>query len=86
MRPRATACTNWSGGPSWPSYDEDFAPDDDARFDLRKPSELGAELVEELAEFCDLDADLDVLDGPNIDRDDWRTLVDEVRTCLELQD
>ena len=66
--------------------DEDFEPDDDARFDLRKPSEFGAELVVELAEFCDLDADLDVLDGPNIDRDDWRTLVDEVRTCLELQD
>jgi hypothetical protein len=66
--------------------DEDFEPDDDARFDLRKPSEFGAELVVELAEFCDLDADLDVLDGPNVDRDDWRTLVDEVQTCLELQD
>lgn len=66
--------------------DEDFEPDDDARFDLRKPTEFGAELVIDLAEFCDLDADLDVLDGPNVDRDDWRTLVGEVQTCLELQD
>ena len=66
--------------------DEDFEPDEDARFDLRKPSEFGSELVVELAEFCDLDADLDVLDGPNVDRDDWRALVDEVQTCLELQD
>ena len=66
--------------------DEDFTPHEDATYDLRKPTEGGAALVVELAEFCDLDADLDVLDGPNVDRDDWRALVDEVQTCFELQD
>ncbi|WP_375496888.1 hypothetical protein [uncultured Jatrophihabitans sp.] len=66
--------------------DEDFTPDEDATFDLRKPSGPGTELVVELAEFCGLEADLDVLDGPNVDRDDWRALVDEVRTCLQPAD
>jgi hypothetical protein len=27
-----------------------------------------------------------VLDGPHIDRDDWRALVDEVVTCFEPGD
>ena len=63
-----------------------FAPADDAVYDLRKPNAPGADLLRELADFCGLDADTDVLDGPSIDRDDWNELVTEVRTCLEPQD
>jgi hypothetical protein len=66
--------------------DDLFAPEDDAVYDLRKPSSRGAELVRELAEFCLLEADLDVLDAPNIDRDDWTDLVTEVRTCFQPED
>lgn len=66
--------------------DDAFAPQDDATYDLRKPSPAGAQLVRELAEFCNLDADLGVLDGPAVDRDDWRELVTEVATCLQPQD
>ncbi|WP_375480099.1 hypothetical protein [uncultured Jatrophihabitans sp.] len=66
--------------------DEAFAPAEDAVYDLRKPSEDGADLVRELADFCDLDADTDVLDEPDIDRDDWRDLVAEIETCLVQQD
>ena len=64
--------------------DEAFAPQ--LSYDLRKPSEEGAELLRQLADFCRLDADTDVLDGPRIDRDDWRALVDEVVTCFEPGD
>jgi hypothetical protein len=66
--------------------DDAFAPDDDASFDLRKPSVEGAELVRQLAEFCGLEADLDVLNGPSIDRDDWTELVTEIETCFQPQD
>jgi hypothetical protein len=66
--------------------DDAFAPAEDATYDLRKPSDDGAELVRELATFCGLDADLDVLDGPSVDRDDWRALVTEVATCFQQQD
>jgi hypothetical protein len=66
--------------------DDSFAPDEDARYDLRKPSPEGAELVRELAEFCGLEADLDVLDRPSIDKDDWTDLITEIRTCFQPQD
>lgn len=65
--------------------DAAFAPDEDSRYDLRKPSTPGAELLRELADFCRLDADTDVLDGPSIDRDDWTALVTEVETCFRLE-
>jgi hypothetical protein len=64
--------------------DDAFTPDES--FDLRKPSERGAELVRELADFCMLEADTDVLDGPSIDKDDWTDLVTEVRSCFVEQD
>ncbi len=66
--------------------------DDDDAFaaaqsvDLRKPSPEGARLLRELADFCRLDADTEVLDRSRIDRDDWRALLDEVATCLEPGD
>jgi hypothetical protein len=66
--------------------DDAFAPDDDAVFDLRKPSTANAVLVRQLAEFCGLEADLAVLDGASIDREDWRELVTEVATCFQPQD
>jgi hypothetical protein len=65
--------------------DDSFAPTDDARYDLRKPSARSAELVRELADFCDLDADTEVLDGPTIDRDDWAALVAELQTCFAVE-
>ncbi|MGH8862791.1 MAG: hypothetical protein ACRDVG_16420, partial [Jatrophihabitantaceae bacterium] len=66
--------------------DEVFAPGLDATYDLRKPSARGAELMRELIAFCDLDVDTSVLDGPSVDRDDWRELLGEVERCLERQD
>jgi hypothetical protein len=66
--------------------DDAFAPTDDAHFDLRKPSARGAELVRELADFCRLEADTDVLDGPSIDKDDWSSLIIEIETCFDPQD
>jgi hypothetical protein len=64
--------------------DEAFAPE--VSYDLRKPSADGAELLRELAAFCHLEADTDVLDGPSIDRDDWRDLLAEVETCFTEED
>jgi hypothetical protein len=69
--------------------DDAFAPAADASYDLRKPSEAGALLLEELIEFCDLDADaalLDTDDPASINKDDWRALVDEVQSCFVPQD
>jgi hypothetical protein len=76
----------WWGELADEQDDDAFAPDDSASYDLRRPSADGAELVRELAEFCGLEADLEVLDGPAIDRDDWTELVTEIRTCLQQQD
>jgi hypothetical protein len=66
--------------------DEVFTPGLDADYDLRKPSARGAELVRELVAFCHLDVDTDVLDGPNIDRDDWREVLDEVIPSFDRDD
>ncbi|HEY3716051.1 MAG TPA: hypothetical protein VGL39_16105 [Jatrophihabitantaceae bacterium] len=66
--------------------DDAFAPDEDAVFDLGKPTPAGIELVRQLADFCGLEADLDILDGPSVDRQDWRELVTEVRTCFRPED
>ena len=66
--------------------DEVFTPALDANYDLRKPSARGAELLRELIAFCDLDIDTAVLDGPNIDRDDWRDVLDEVVTSFDVDD
>ncbi|HEY7010817.1 MAG TPA: hypothetical protein VH395_17835 [Jatrophihabitantaceae bacterium] len=66
--------------------DEVFTPGLDANYDLRKPSDRGAELLRELIAFTDLDIDTSVLDGSSVDREDWRDIVDEVRGCFTLQD
>jgi hypothetical protein len=66
--------------------DEVFTPALDATYDLRKPSTRGAELLRELIAFCDLDLDPSVLDGPSIDRDDWRDVLEEVQGCLRPAD
>jgi hypothetical protein len=66
--------------------DDAFLPHDDSTFDLRKPSDGGADLLRELADYCGLDADTDVLDSSSIDKDDWTALVAEVRTCLVVED
>jgi hypothetical protein len=76
----------WWGELADEEDDEAFLPEDDAVYDLRKPGSRGAELLRELADFCGLDADTDVLDGPSIDRDDWNELVTEVRTCFQQED
>jgi hypothetical protein len=66
--------------------DELFTPGLDAAYDLRRPSTNGAELLRELVGFCNLDIDLSLLDSPSVDRDDWRDVVAEVRTCLKPED
>jgi hypothetical protein len=66
--------------------DNAFAPGLDGSYDLRKPSVRGAELLRELVAFADLAADTSVLDGPSVDKDDWRALLDEAVTCLQVQD
>jgi hypothetical protein len=65
--------------------DAEFAPAEGARYDLRKPSARAAALVRELAQFCGLEADTDVLDQPSIDREDWNVLIDELRTCFAVE-
>jgi hypothetical protein len=66
--------------------DELFTPGLDASYDLRRPSSAAAELLRELVAFCNLDLDVSLLDSPSVDRDDWRDLVAEVRTCFEPED
>jgi hypothetical protein len=65
--------------------DEVFAPGLDGSYDLRKPSARGIELLEELIDFCDLEADEQELDA-GMNKDDWAAVVAEVAGCLELQD
>ncbi len=67
--------------------DELFTPLDEATYDLRSPSSRGAELLRELIIFCDLsEIDVSILDGDRVDKDDWRSVVDEVKGCLKPQD
>ena len=69
--------------------DNAFAPQDDATYDLRKPSAQAAELVRELVEFCGLELDAElvgILNSASIDRDDWRELVNEIATCFQRED
>jgi hypothetical protein len=65
--------------------DEVFAPALDANYDLNAPSTRGAELVRELVEFCDLEAEQADLDDP-IDADTWESIVAEIKTCLRTED
>lgn len=74
----------WWGELAEVEDDDAFAPTDDEHYDLRKPTEDGADLLRELAEFCSLEADTDVLDVPPIDKEDWAALVAEVRTCFSV--
>ena len=66
--------------------DDLFEPGEDSAYDLRKPSAGGADLVRELASFCRLEIDEGVLDGPSIDKTDWRDLIDEVVGCMQPED
>jgi hypothetical protein len=45
----------------------------------------GAELLRELVDFCELDAEESDLEDP-IDPADWDRIVFELETCLERQD
>lgn len=79
----------WWGELADEENDDAFAPQEDATYDLRKPSPPGATLLRELVEFCDLEPDaqlLELLDSPSIDRDDWRELISEVQTCFRRED
>ena len=64
--------------------DDEFAPAEDASYDLRAPNADGADLLAELIAFCNLDIDRTLLDGPaeRIDKDDWREFVRDVRPGL----
>lgn len=66
--------------------DQTFAPALDAEYDLRKPSTSGAELITELAEFCNLELDLTVLEASSVNAEDFSDLVGEVSSCLQPQD
>jgi hypothetical protein len=69
-----------------PDLDQEiFTPALDASYDLGKPSTRAAVVLRELAEFCQLDADVEGLNDP-IDEPTWANLVDEVQTCLQLED
>ncbi|MEO6886119.1 MAG: hypothetical protein ABI232_07535 [Jatrophihabitantaceae bacterium] len=63
-----------------------FAPGTDSSYDLSKPSTRGAELLRQLAAVCLVETDTSVLDSPSVNKNDWRELLDQVRTCLEPQD
>lgn len=62
-----------------------FEPSVDASYDLTTPSSRSAQLLRELAVFCDLEADTEGLDDP-IDEERWNALVAEVETCLQPED
>jgi hypothetical protein len=62
--------------------DQEFTPADDARFDLNKPTQDAVGLARQLGEFCGLHDDVEVLDGPRVDRDDWRALIEEIESCF----
>jgi hypothetical protein len=66
--------------------DEAFIPNEDESYDLTEPTSRTAELLRELAEFCELDYDADFLDEPKIDRAAWDALVAELLTCLDRED
>jgi hypothetical protein len=66
--------------------DDAFVPTATDSYDLTEPSEAGAQLLHELADFLDLEADADFLDEEPIDRAAWDALVDEVASCLEQED
>jgi hypothetical protein len=70
--------------------DDIFTPAPGASFDLRVPSEKALDLVAELLDYCDLDADLDLLgdisDAAKIDRKAWDAVVAEIETCLQPED
>jgi hypothetical protein len=79
----------WWGELADEEDDAAFAPEEDATYDLRKPSALATELVRDLVEFCGLELDADVLgilDSPSVDKDDWNELVAEIETCFQPQD
>ena len=63
-----------------------FAPDAESQFDLSAPSAAGAALIRDLVAYCQLDVDLDVLDGDSVDDGAWAELVDEVASCFATED
>ena len=65
--------------------DDAFEVAPEASYDLTAPSTRAADLVRELVAFCDLDEDSAALDDP-IDPERWTSLVEEVETCLQLED
>ncbi len=70
--------------------DDLFAPTKANTYDLTKPSDSALDLVAELLDYCDLEADLDTLgdigNAAKIDRKAWNTLVAEIETCLQSED
>ncbi len=70
--------------------DSIYTPTAEFTYDLTKPSESALDLVAELLDFCDLDADLDLLgdisNAAKIDRKAWSTVVAEIATCLIPED
>jgi hypothetical protein len=66
--------------------DDVFVPTPDDSYDLTEPTTRTADLLRELADFCELDADTDILDDTVIDRIEWDALVTELKTCLDRED
>ena len=63
--------------------DEAFVPNEDESYDLSEPTSRTADLLRELADFCELDFDAGFLDERTVDRKQWDALVDELETCLD---
>jgi hypothetical protein len=64
--------------------DEEFVPDEEDSYDLRVRDARTAQLLTELVDFCDLEADAGFLGTKPIDPARWDALVATVRTCLIL--
>lgn len=62
--------------------DEAFVPEEDDSYDLTEPTRRAARLLEELADFCELEADAGFLREKKLDPDQWADLVTSVRSCL----
>ncbi|MEP6852814.1 MAG: hypothetical protein ABJA87_09190 [bacterium] len=66
--------------------DEAFVPEEEDSYDLTMPTARGAQLLRDLADFLDLDADIDFLDHATVDQDEWDALIEEVASCFDRQD
>jgi hypothetical protein len=78
---------------TWPDIAEaeelPVEPDPEEVYDLRSPGEDAIELVQEMADYCDLEgvtAAVTRRRSAGIPFDDWKAAIDELETCIRWHD